>query len=210
MGSRLSPIMSDIFCHMMETKIILQQIEKGNILHYNRYVDDCILIIKKGTESVIQKEMDSFDHHLKFTFEKMINNELPFLDTCIYLDAQNVPQIKFHRKPSASDVKMNFKLSVAPKKYKISSLTGEIYQAVNCTSTDHDKEGAIEQITDLYKKNGYPTGLIDSKIKELRGRNFQSANLHTEKQLKKRENPYRFYHFPFRILVVAVTKLPKI
>ena len=113
----------------------------------------------------------------------MINNELPFLDTCIYLDAQNVPQIKFYRKPSASDVKMNFKISVAPKKYKISSLTGEIYRAMNCTSTDQDKEEAIEQITNLYKKNGYLSGLIETKIKDLRGQNFQSANLHAENQL---------------------------
>ena len=162
MGSRLSPILSDIFCHMMEEKIILKLLENGDILHYNRYVDDCILIIKKGSEEHIQKEMNSFDFFLKFTFEKMVNNELPFLDTCIYLDAQKIPQLKFYRKPSASEVKMNFKKSVAPKKYKISSLTGEIYRVVNCTSTLADREVALGQITNLYEKNGFSTGLIKS------------------------------------------------
>ena len=118
MGSRLSPIMSDLFCHMMESKIILRLLENGTILHYNRYVDDCILIIRKGAENSIQNAMNSFDHFLKFTFETMVNNELPFLDTCIYLDSQNIPQIKFYRKPSASDVKMNFENSVALKSTK--------------------------------------------------------------------------------------------
>ena len=33
MGGRLSPVLADIFCHMMEQKIILKNIEQGNILH---------------------------------------------------------------------------------------------------------------------------------------------------------------------------------
>ena len=70
---------------------------------------------------------------------------------------------------------MNFKKSVAPKKYKISSLTGEIYRAVNCTSTFEDREVALGQITNLYEKNGYRKDLNSSQIKELRGRNCESA-----------------------------------
>ena len=93
----------------METKIILNLKEKGEILHYNRYVDDCILIIRRDSELLIQTEMNSYDHFLNFTFEKMVDNELPFLDTCIYLDAEKIPQLKFYRKPTASEVKMNFK-----------------------------------------------------------------------------------------------------
>ena len=54
MGSQHLPTLSDIFCHVMEEKIILQLMEKSAILHYNKYFDDCILIIEKSMERCIQ------------------------------------------------------------------------------------------------------------------------------------------------------------
>ena len=67
---------------MMETKIILNIIEKGEILHYIRYVDDFFSIIRKRAETRIQEEMNSYLQlrpFIKFTFENMVNDELPFL-----------------------------------------------------------------------------------------------------------------------------------
>ena len=78
MGGRLSPVLADIFCHMMEKEIILKHFQNGHILHYNRYVDDCVLILQKGKENVVRADMNSFDVFLKFTCEKMDNEKLPF------------------------------------------------------------------------------------------------------------------------------------
>ena len=83
------------------------------------------------------------------------------LTTC-FSDDKSCTVVKTHlkqnltktSKTTASKVKMNFGKLVAPKKYKISSLTGEIYRAVNCTSTLKDREDALGQINNLYKKNG--------------------------------------------------------
>ena len=139
--------------------------------------------------------MNSFDGFLKFTCEKMEKEELPFLDTTVYLDAQKVPQIKFYRKPTASDVKLNFKKSVTPKKYLISTLTGEIYRVVRCTSTENDKEAALEDLKDLFLKNQYPESLVSSKIRELRERNFEPLGDRDLKQKERRDNMDRFYDF---------------
>ena len=126
--------------------------EKGEILYYNRHLNDCILIIRKGTEIRIQEVMNSYDYHLKFTFENFVSNKLPFSDTCIYLDTEKFYNSNFtenQRHAAASEVKMNFKKWVGTVKYKISSLTGEIYRAVNWTSTIKDREDAIGQITNF-------------------------------------------------------------
>ena len=173
MGGRLSPVLADIFCHMMEKEIILKHFENGHILHYNRYVDDCVLIMEKGKESIVLTDMNGYDSFLKFTYEKMENESLPFLDTKIYLDARKVPQLKFYRKPTASDVKLNFKKSVTPKKYLISTLIGEIYRVVRCTSTESDKEDALGDLKELFLRNEYPERLISTKVAELRSRDFK-------------------------------------
>ena len=98
MGSRLSPIVADLFVHLMEESVIRKHIENGNLIFYSRYVDDVCAIHKTGTEIMIQNEMNSFDNFLSFTTEKMTNNSLPFLDTEIYVDQNDTVQLKFYKK----------------------------------------------------------------------------------------------------------------
>ena len=52
MGSKLSPTLANIFCHMYESTIITEEINKGNIIHHLRYADDSICIIKKGKPKI--------------------------------------------------------------------------------------------------------------------------------------------------------------
>ena len=89
----------------------------------------------------------------------MINGELPFLDTKIYLK-NNTLEMKMYWKESASEVITNFRESITPKKYLISTLYGEIYRCNNTTSNDGDLKIALSNLTDLAVKNGYPLSLI--------------------------------------------------
>mgnify|MGYP002831391982 CR=1 FL=1 len=172
MGSRLSPGMSNIYCHILEQDIIERHIKNGNIIYYKRYVDDCILIVKRGSESQILKDMNEFDECLKFTYEDMTENELPYLDTIIYIDNEGTLQLKHYRKPTASNVVGNFRHSISPLKYKISTLCGEIYRIHYSTTTDHDREEALNNMITMYEANGYPRKMIMQKIREIRGKNF--------------------------------------
>ena len=47
MGGKLSSQLANIFCHMMEEKIIKRHIDNGNIIFYRRFVDDCFCALKK-------------------------------------------------------------------------------------------------------------------------------------------------------------------
>ena len=116
--------------------------------------------------------MNQFDHLLSFTVEKMVENKLPFPDTEIFIDHDDIIQLRFYKKPTASDVKLNFKHSTTPMKYKISTLVGEIFRAARCTTTDNEREIALNDVKETFLKNGYPLYLINRKIKEIRNKNL--------------------------------------
>ena len=80
-------------------------------------------------------DFNQFHQGLEFTLEKSINNELVFLDTCIYLDNANL-ELKQYSKPSKSNVFMNFKHAVTSKSIKTGLVTGELNRARNCSTTD--------------------------------------------------------------------------
>ena len=134
MGSKLSPSLANIFCHMMEKDIIQEYIEQGIILSYHRYVDDCSVILKKGFKNEILEKMNNFDPSLKWTIESADNNELVFLDTKIKIGTDL--ELYQYRKPTASECLTNYKYGVSPKSYKTGLLTGEIYRVYNCTTSE--------------------------------------------------------------------------
>ena len=107
MGHSISPILANLFCHMMESKVIKPKHGK-EVIYYCRYVD-VLAIVKKESLTKILSEMNAFDDHLKFTL-KMPNPNISFLDTEIYLD--NKLQQKHYKKPTASTILTNYKTAV--------------------------------------------------------------------------------------------------
>ena len=149
------------------------------------------------------KNINEFDAgYLNFTFEEMKNNSLPFLDTEIYLDEKNIPQFRQYRKKLKSEVIINFKNSVTPRKYKISTLTGDIFRANYCSSTKENLEDALQKLTKIYLKNGYPLKLIQSEILKVKNRNFTSRVSKEEYEQKINEQPdkFGFLSLPFTSL----------
>jgi hypothetical protein len=128
MGSKISPILSNIFLSILEAKFIDENINNGIILAYKRFVDDIFLVIKNTEKNNFFRKINNLHKGLKFTINEPINKNLVFLDTCIFLK-NNQYEIKNYRKPTASNVVTNFQKSETPIKYKISTLVGSIYRA---------------------------------------------------------------------------------
>ena len=193
MGSKLSPGLANIYCSIMENEII-KNFEKSNIIFfYKRYVDDVFIVCLKNKKNIILQKMNEFATDLKFTEETMLDNELVFLDMCIYINTKNEINIKQHRKPD-SNVLSNFKKSIMPKSQKIGLLMGEIYRANNTTSTETDLNNAITKVTEILINNEYPEYLINSKIEQIKSRNFLPNQNKIEKETEIRENPERCFN----------------
>ena len=48
---------------------------------------------------------------------------------------------------------MNYKQAIAPRQYKNSCLSGEIYRAFNCTSNEANLESALENLEEIFLNN---------------------------------------------------------
>ena len=61
MGSALSPMLSNIFVHALETKIVQKYIDQGKLIHYTRFADDSLIVIHKNSIRSFTKEINYFD-----------------------------------------------------------------------------------------------------------------------------------------------------
>ena len=194
MGSSLSPLLANFYVNLVEQKIIKKEIENGAIVAYCRYVDDGYCIIRKDSKNRILNTLNNFDPtFLQFTHENMTNNTLTYLDTKIYLNDNNIPEIKKYRKDTASEVVINFRESICAKKYKLSTLQGDIFRCHYTCSTETDREHALKELTELYVRNEYPRKLVENTIREIKGRNFESNGNKGEYQKLRKESPERFF-----------------
>ena len=76
------PLISNIYCNLMERKIIKKWKENNIIISYHRYVDDIFICVRKGHFKKILFEMNNYDKgYLEFKVEPMVDNKLNFLDT---------------------------------------------------------------------------------------------------------------------------------
>ena len=170
MGGKLSGALANIFVNMLEEKILPKYIKNNKILLYVRFVDDCLLVVRKRNKSQILEEFNKFDKDLKWTVEEMKNGKLTFLDTEITLE-ESALNLYQYRKPN-SDSLTNYKFSVAPKAYKNGLISGEVHRANNCTSTEKSLDVALENLEKILEKNAYPKKLVKEKIREIKDRNF--------------------------------------
>ena len=125
MGSKISCLLSNIYMNIIESEVIDKEIKNGNIKYFKRYVDDTILLCKKGKRQAIFEEMNNFCQNINFTEELMNNNEIKFLDTIIYMDSNKKIHLKQYRK-TEREVYSNFKLAIMSKNHKIGALCTEI------------------------------------------------------------------------------------
>ena len=172
MGGKMSGALSNIFVNILEQKIVKKYIKNHKILYYVRFVDDCLLILRKRSQKQILQEFNNFDKDLNWTVEEMKNGSLTFLDTNIKLEDSTL-NLYQHRKPNSSDSLTNYKYAVAPKAYKIGLISGEIHRANNCTSTDGALNEALNNLETILIKNSYPKKLIKQKIQDIKERNFK-------------------------------------
>ena len=196
MGSKISPVLSDIFMSLIERNIVDPLIETDKILGYRRYVDDIFIVLHNRDDRKNIFEIFNTAHHgLTFTMDLPVSGKLNFLDTSIYFD-KNLHrwEICQYTKDIKSRVIQNYN-SISPFSTRNGTLVGEIYRARNCTSSDENLELALVDLTDKFISNGYPRKLIKDKIKEVKDRKFSKKIREVDYEKGRSENPERFFTF---------------
>jgi hypothetical protein len=110
MGSPLSSIMAEIFLQHLEQSKIKLLLEEKNIVYYNRYVDDIIIIYNqtKITPQYILKHFNAQNKNLHFTINEEVNKQITYLDLNL-INKQGQINMEIYRKPIATDITINNK-----------------------------------------------------------------------------------------------------
>ena len=195
MGSKLSPLLSNIFLSLIEKNLVDPLLQNGKLISYKRYVDDCFLVIRNRDDiDEIFAAFNNCHKDLKFTKDLPIDGVLNFLDTSIYFDKNSHKyEIKQFSKKIKSNVIQNYKHSVSPQSYKNGTLIGEIYRVKYCSSNNENLEKSLKDLEEKFVANGYPRKLVKSKIIEVRERGFKKKEREIDFEKEKHENPDRFH-----------------
>ena len=78
----------------------------------------------------------------------------------------------------------DYKYEICPKSQKIGTLCAEIFRQNNTTSCPETLNVALEDLKTKFIKNNFPKKLVDTKINEIKERNFQKSVSRTEYEEK--------------------------
>jgi hypothetical protein len=135
MGALTSALFAEIFMQHMEHNYIVSTLTKHNILDYDRYVDDILIIYNEDHTDVDEtlKEFNSIHPNIQYTIEKERNNQLNYLDITID-NTHNTFKFNIYRKPTATDIIIHND-SCHPPEHKNSA----VRYLINRMNTSHFK-----------------------------------------------------------------------
>ena len=91
MGSLLDPILEGIFMIELENMLVAKL--KQHIKNWIRYVGDTFVYVKNGSVEYVLSVVEKFHPNIKFTYEKEVNNTLPFLDALFIRNPDHIHSI---------------------------------------------------------------------------------------------------------------------
>ncbi|XP_062715519.1 uncharacterized protein LOC134291590 [Aedes albopictus] len=100
MGSKLSPLLADLFMSDLENEAQKQKLFPRV---WWRYVDDVFAPVKERYVDQTLSMLNSQHETIKFTVEKEVDGKLPFLDLMISRNEDNTLKFGIYRKPTSTD-----------------------------------------------------------------------------------------------------------
>ena len=121
-----------------------------------------VSVNKDAVQEVLNK-INAWDSKLTISVEKMMNDDIKFLDARIFLENETTKFRKFFKR-GVDTVFTNFQLSVSPYKYKVSNIFTQLHKTRDCCSDKNEFSLALEELRTIFARNGYPLRLVESKI----------------------------------------------
>ncbi|XP_071579386.1 uncharacterized protein [Temnothorax nylanderi] len=175
MESPLSPILADMVMEDLETHCL--SLLDFDVRVYLRYVDDVFTIVPKRAINVLLEAFNGYHPRLRFTYEIETGDSLPFLDTIVIRDGDELIT-NWYRKPTFSGRYINY-FSNHPLKYKINSINNLVDHAI-LLSDERFHHANINIIKNILVDNSFPIKLgnkhINNRLRQLENRRDLSTN----------------------------------
>ena len=159
MGSPLGPTFANFFMAEVENRAL----SNIQVSLYCRYIDDIFLICNADSLKLLQTEMMTISG-MNFTFERSVNNKLPFLNVLVDVTDGQV-RTSVYRKPTDVGKCLNA-VSECPDRYKISVVKGFLFRAKTLSSDRDEMLLEMNRSKQILVNNGYTNKLIDDEIRK--------------------------------------------
>jgi hypothetical protein len=160
MGGPLGPTFANFYMADLENRVMSMPNMKPKI--YCRYVDDIYTDAHPELLLEIKKAMEE-NSVLKFTCEKAIDGQLPFLDVLTMYTAENFTT-NVYVKPTDNGNCLNG-MSECPDKYKETVILSYLKRAWTTCSSYPSFQSEIARVKQLLVNNAYTNRMIDRTIK---------------------------------------------
>ena len=184
MGSLLGPTLANIFlCFHEQTWLDNCPVEFKPVI-YRSFADDTFLLFRSKEHTEKSRLYLNCQHpNIKFTSEIDENNSISFLDIKINRD-NNRSLTSVYRKPTFSGVFTNFD-SYIPLPYKSGLISSLLYRAFKLCSNFEIFHQEIIFLKDIFKRNGYPSNVIDKCVKTFLDKIFIEKKVFSVAQKKE-------------------------
>ena len=186
MGSPLSPVAACLYLEKLEEEHYLGIM--GPDTMWMRYIDDVLIVIPKDIdiEQKVQR-LNTVDANIQFTLEKEAGGGLPFLDTFIGREGQNL-KYRVYRKPSCKEDYIHY-YSGHNERYKRGVVIGFFLRAYRVCSPEYLQE-EIEHIFKRFQQLKYPKGLLmtlKKKAQKIRERATDDTTRNARQNARREE-----------------------
>jgi hypothetical protein len=161
MGSPISALVAEILLQHYEENLLKNILDNSNIIYYNRYVDDILIIYdhSKTNNNEIEHYINNIHPELIFTATDELNNSINFLDLKITRKQKEL-DINIYRKPTTTDTTIHY-TSNHPIQHKLAAYRFLLNRVHNLPMSNKHKQQEMNTILHIAQNNGYPTKLIN-------------------------------------------------
>jgi len=156
----ISSTLAEIYLQFFERIYLKHYLETKNIIYYNRYVDDLIIIYDytKINADNIHDIINSTDVHLDFKLTKGKNYITNYLDLSIKRK-HNAFQLNIYRKPTFVDITIHY-MSNHPHRHKMAGFHFYINRMLHILNPKQAIKQEWDRIITMAQNNGFPIHLI--------------------------------------------------
>ncbi|XP_055633647.1 uncharacterized protein LOC129773989 [Toxorhynchites rutilus septentrionalis] len=184
MGSKLSPLLTEVFMKDFETELAK---EKFFPRMWRRYVDDIFAVVKERYLKQTLELLNSRHRTIKFTVEKEKDGTLPFLDLYITRKEDNRLKFGIYRKPTSTDryITSDSNHFGAQKQAAFHSM---VYRLLNIPMERDDYIAEKNRIYYAAELNGYKRCFVEKILRKHEKKKWRKNNttLEPEKEQHKR------------------------
>ena len=174
MGSSLGPVLANIFLTEFEKKVVNKLIQEKVIPFYMRYVDDTLVLIKRGDIDKVLNMFNNYYPGIKFTHE-LFNNDSDFVEFLDLKINRYTLETDIHYKVTHTGQYINF-LSYTPWGLKISWIRALYYRAKRICSTESIFLEQLSKLRLFMSWNGFPRYVCRKLIKKV----FNARDTYTQ------------------------------